>query len=75
MHTKQNIEPLRFTHMLWLHAVLLDLITHIYIYIYVFSHMSVLATCYNFHTECIYNCKACQFVKIVIKIENKCKKS
>ncbi len=30
-HTKRNIEPLRFAHMLWLHLVLLDLITHIYI--------------------------------------------
>ncbi len=30
-HTKLNIEPLRFAHMLWLHLVLLDLITHIYI--------------------------------------------
>ncbi len=29
--TKRNIEPLRFAHMLWLHLVLLDLITHIYI--------------------------------------------
>ncbi len=44
--------------------------------------MFVLETCYNFlgkvylvsfrnmfHTECIYNCKARLFVKIVIKIE------
>ncbi len=32
-----------------LQVVLLDLITHIYIsYIYVFCHMSVLETCYNF---------------------------
>ncbi len=31
MPTKRNIEPLRFAHMLWLHLVLLDLITHIYI--------------------------------------------
>ncbi len=30
-HTQRNIEPLRFAHMLWLHLVLLDLITHIYI--------------------------------------------
>ncbi len=30
-HTKRDIEPLRFTYMLWLHLVLLDLITHIYI--------------------------------------------
>ncbi len=30
-HTKRNIEPLRFAHMLWLHLVLLDLIIHIYI--------------------------------------------
>ncbi len=30
-HTKRNIEPLRFVHMLWLHLVLLDLITHIYL--------------------------------------------
>ncbi len=30
-HTQRNIEPLRFAHMLWLHVVLLDLITHIYI--------------------------------------------
>ncbi len=28
---ERNIEPLRFAHMLWLHLVLLDLITHIYI--------------------------------------------
>ncbi len=30
-HTERNIEPLHFAHMLWLHLVLLDLITHIYI--------------------------------------------
>ncbi len=29
-HTQRNIEPLHFAHMLWLHVVLLDFITHIY---------------------------------------------
>ncbi len=39
-HTERNIEPLRFAHMLWLHLVLLDLITHIYIlYIYIYIYM------------------------------------